>query len=523
MTRTDLPQPAAAESAMPPSIQRLATLLLALAVAIMLVVNLVNVGQPLLEEHAFRQTQTALTAHYLQLNGFSLRYETPVLGEPWSIPFEFPLYQAIVALISSALGVSLSVTGRVVSLAFTLLACVPIHAMLARLRLDRAAIHFALALFLTSPIYLFWAGTFMIESAALCFTCAFLYHGLKLLQRDFGNRDLIFGAIFLALALLQKVTTALPPLALMLGIGLYSLHRQPVARWNGGLALRIAASVLLPLALGLAWVKFSDAVKMDNPIGSALTSASLAQWNYGTLAQRLSAKLWSAVIYGRVVKKTAFLGLGLIVALVALARLRDVAPRRLIAAALVLFFLPFLLFTNLHMVHSYYQSANGVFLSIAVGVASVYLGRQILPCRPRLLAALLVASVLSNLAFFGGSPFRLKTVSIEADDPRLVLTDYVKQHTAADQPVIWYGYDWSSEPAFYSERKSLTVPNWGNLELAVLERTGDYLSRPPAAIVLCPVNGREEALRAAIARHHPQLSARQVGGCEVYLAGQVGP
>ena len=43
--------------------------------------------------HNFRQTQTAITSYYMIRGGPFLKYETPVFGVPWSIPFEFPLYQ----------------------------------------------------------------------------------------------------------------------------------------------------------------------------------------------------------------------------------------------------------------------------------------------------------------------------------------------------------------------------------------------------------------------------------------------
>ncbi len=39
----------------------------------------------------FRQAQTAISAYFIkQEHNFSLAYPTPVLGKPWSAPFEFP-------------------------------------------------------------------------------------------------------------------------------------------------------------------------------------------------------------------------------------------------------------------------------------------------------------------------------------------------------------------------------------------------------------------------------------------------
>ena len=47
-------------------------------------------GQPPLDVHSFRQTQTALTSYWFIHQGFQFAYETPVVGAPWAIPFEFP-------------------------------------------------------------------------------------------------------------------------------------------------------------------------------------------------------------------------------------------------------------------------------------------------------------------------------------------------------------------------------------------------------------------------------------------------
>jgi hypothetical protein len=73
--------------------------------------------------HGFRQTQTALTSYYmLHGEGSFLNYETPVLGAPWSIPFEFPLYQWVTAKSSSLLSMPSNEAGRLVSVTFFALA-----------------------------------------------------------------------------------------------------------------------------------------------------------------------------------------------------------------------------------------------------------------------------------------------------------------------------------------------------------------------------------------------------------------
>ena len=69
----------------------------------------------LLDAHGFRQTQTAISTYYLLKGSSVLAYETPVLGPPWSIPFEFPLYQWLVALAVAVLDLNIESAGRLVS------------------------------------------------------------------------------------------------------------------------------------------------------------------------------------------------------------------------------------------------------------------------------------------------------------------------------------------------------------------------------------------------------------------------
>lgn len=125
--------------------------------------------QPLLDFYSFRQTQTALTSYWLIKNGIINFYETPVGGYPWSIPFEFPIYQAIVALFSNSTGVGLDTSGRLISYLFLLLILPYTNSIFKKLDIDsRVSLVFS-ALLVTSPIYLYWSRTYMIETAALFF------------------------------------------------------------------------------------------------------------------------------------------------------------------------------------------------------------------------------------------------------------------------------------------------------------------------------------------------------------------
>src|SRR5262245_19867530 len=67
---------------------------------------------------SFRETQTAITIFYILKGGPWIDYETPIFGYPWSIPFEFPTYQLIVAALVRQTGISIEAAGRLVSFTF---------------------------------------------------------------------------------------------------------------------------------------------------------------------------------------------------------------------------------------------------------------------------------------------------------------------------------------------------------------------------------------------------------------------
>ena len=92
------------------------TILFWLTILVWTVLFCININFPLVGEHNFRITQTASTAFWFVQEGFRLDYQTPVVGKPWSIPFEFPIYQYLTALLSLLGGLSIEVSGRIISI-----------------------------------------------------------------------------------------------------------------------------------------------------------------------------------------------------------------------------------------------------------------------------------------------------------------------------------------------------------------------------------------------------------------------
>ncbi|QIB35836.1 glycosyltransferase family 39 protein [Ancylobacter pratisalsi] len=481
---------------------------------------------PIVDNFYFRQTQTALTTYWLLQGGPWFAYETPVLGAPWAIPFEFPVFQLIVAGVG-ALGVPLDAAGRLVNFLFFIATLWPLALLFRTLQLSRASYLATAILFVASPLYLYWSRTFLIESCALFFALFWLTLLVRYLAG--GGLACVIGAIVAGtLAVLAKATTF--PAFALLG-ALYALWILAGRLRSGESYSRLLAAVfvigcigLVPLAIGTVWVAYSDHVKMANQFGAMMTSSSLAKWNFGTLDQRLTARLWNEVLIGRMAPD--ILGYFFVVG-VLLVGVGLVAPRRrwAVLAAILGFFTPILLFFNVHMVHSYYQVANAIFLLAAVGLG---VGSLFENGHPRI--ALLGLAVLAGgqIAFFNAS-YRpvIKAEQVPIQDRLLRIGLVARENTRPDQSLIVIGDDWSSAIPYYAQRKSLAVGGWFPrplVEHVVTDPQSLLGDRPLGGIVYCadmlPGFGDNQKLITDFVARRAVIGA--YGGCQL-LSPQQGP
>ena len=82
-----------------------------------LAVRLPAMWAPPFVRHPWRQAQTAFTIREFARNGIDVLHpRVPVVGRPWVLIYEFPLFQAIAAALMR-LGASAETTGRWVALA----------------------------------------------------------------------------------------------------------------------------------------------------------------------------------------------------------------------------------------------------------------------------------------------------------------------------------------------------------------------------------------------------------------------
>jgi hypothetical protein len=429
----------------------------------------------LTDAYGFRQTQTAISVSYLLKGGPWFVYETPVLGPPWSIPFEFPLYQWIVASAVKVSGFPIDQTGRFVSALFFLLALYPIFKILKLLQLSTDNILLVLSLICFSPEYIFWSRTFMIESTALALSIYYLWLVFLYFEKlDSSPKKwhILAGmALFGALAGMVKITTFFAFIVGALLLFFFKFYGQ-LKEFPGNKkklfltdAKFVFFALMIPSAATLLWSSFADAQKALNPLADFIISTALNGWNFGTLASKLSVATWS-LFYQRTI--TDLIGASKLLIVVGYCGLFcDSKYLKIASVSILLFLIPLGTFTNLHFVHGYYAYANGIFLIIALGVILSNLIDSNVPFKKVTGYVLLIIMITCSIVHYykdfrpaQGATSRYAEIKKDVD-----------AYTSDKDVLMIFGADWSSEMPYYLERRTVMMrgvtfgtPKYSNLK-----------------------------------------------------------
>ena len=245
-------------------------------VVVALLIHLPTFDQPLLEHQAFRQTQTAYTARIFHKFGIDLLQPSlPVFGPPWQVPFEFPLFQALAAVVMDA-GVAEDTALRLTGFA-TFLVAAGLLWLLVRRMAGWVAASVALAIFALSPLAIEWSHAAMIEYLALATSLGFALAGLRWRTRP----GAIWFGIALALGICRRTGQDHHPAFWIVPFAILARERDDAieTRRTRGLAWVLSVA---PILVGLAWTRHVDLVKEAAAATSWLTSGALAALNSAT-------------------------------------------------------------------------------------------------------------------------------------------------------------------------------------------------------------------------------------------------
>jgi len=370
---------------------------------------------------------------------------------------EFPLFQWVAAKIGGDNVEALRWTGRGLSLAFWF-GCLWLAWLLAKLapaeNVDRCWFVLLLA---SAPIFTGYSASFLIESFTLFFGMAYLLCYLRV-RRENAWRWFVLASAAGVLAALSKPTTWAPIAGVIILISavdvLNVLMRNAFFKEALIKVLKAGLVVAIPLAVALVWVKFGDQVKMENPIAQYLTSKELASWNFGTLAQKLSPRVWGIILVKQTLLLFGFMGM-LVPLAIAAGLVKSICTNQhkmgiAILVALGGYLSAPVVFTNLHFRHDYYLYANGVFL-VGAFVMSMSVLRKSLSEKwvRRFYVLTLVSAILAS-----GVYLALKKRFYEPMEVALI--EHIKTMTDPG-PVIFFGFDWSANISFEVERRALMI------------------------------------------------------------------
>lgn len=404
-----------------------------------------SLGQSLLETHAHRQTQTALTAVLYAEGEIDLfRPPLPILGPPGSIPQEFPIFQAMGAMVMRA-GVPADTAMRLVGLATFLVAAWLVY-LLARRLMGSTASLIALAAFLFNPHAWVYGRTSLIEYLAVAGGVGFLYLASRWMDRA-RPVEWLAAAGFGALGILAKITTGgfflLPVL----------LWRSPEGRW-GFQRLGVWAMVILALGVGGVWSIHAQGVREETPASAFLSLQNQLEWFFGLASQRLELSTWRVPL----VAMLALTGFGLALwAPLAVARARSGSQPHFLIAFLGLVVAMPLILINLYAIHDYYWAAVAPMIAIGVGLGSEWLAERLNRRWVRRATVGLAGAWIATIV--GMAPtwtIIYGTPTEEADAMRIAT--FVQEHSAPDDWVVLEGWGWNPTFFYYADRRGLAVP-----------------------------------------------------------------
>jgi hypothetical protein len=447
----------------------------------------------IVDHHSFRQTQTALTTYYLVKDGFRIDYQTPIFGKPWAVPMEFPLYQYVVAAGSRFFHANIEFVSRLVSLISFYLLALLTWFFLKAIRISSGAALLVLGFLLLAPLHLFFSRTALMETFSTMLGMGWLFFAVSYFRTRKASH-LVTGLLFATAVALSKITTFVVFSFALAGIFL-AYAEKPFRKnleWRNLLRYGALGLVLeiLPLALGFWWVKYADALKEKNPLGTSWTSTALKEWNFGKLSQRIDPVYLKSILVTDTHKILGYLG-AIVLALVIVRSIK--ARRSEVKYWSRIFMISFLagpiIFSNLYLVHDYYYVACAVFLLMALGIqVGIYYDEADATTRKHLRNIVILPIVISMLAGYWGEygPHRLNS-----GNPMEKIGTVVQKNTAESDIVILYNA--GPEIPYYSKRRSVLLNFGGDAPDDVVQgRVLKNLSDEVIGAVLIPVSTRPE-------------------------------
>lgn len=419
-------------------------------VVIGFVVRIPRLNDSIYERFSFRQTQTAFGIRYFANESLNpLNAQVPVLGPPWKIPFEFPLFQLIAALPSKYLRIDEAISGRISATVFFLLSSILLFLILQQTN-GKSIARISLPIFILTSFSLEWGSAVLIDWLSVVLTLCGIY--CLILHKRTNSKVsawLITSIFVLIFASLTKVTTTIPWLIAF--VILFTLKNKQVKNDEKIIIISSLAISFLPF---LFWNAFADKTKLDNPFTKWLVSDSLKSWNFGTINQRLLPGNYFTV-FERIDNLIIGSTLYFIIIITFVTMIKKVVIKSF-SFYLLTGILGIAIFFNLYVVHDYYLIA--IYPAI-IAMVSIFLGSTneiIFNNQNNRIASKLPIIFVVILTYI--SPIgRNYLVDYRIDAGMPIASQLIQSKTEVNSKLILLGCDWDPTILYFAQRKGLML------------------------------------------------------------------
>lgn len=413
--------------------------LLAVVIAAGVIVRLYRFGSPILDQHSFRQTQTASTVWLWNRDGFDFfDYRVPMFGGGHWV-FELPLYQTLVWLLQVPLG-GIESAARIISIGSYVGASVLLYLLATRWLGSRVAALLGVAVFSFLPVTVFFFRAVLIDTLFIATTLLAVYAATRIAERFTWAWFSVFS-VALVVSVLGKGTFVLAIGLAIVVLAVRILIDRAVPLWP---KLALVGTGAVSVLASFLWTRHADDLNLAS---GALTYSNGRDWFFGSTFT--DPELYR-IVGQRFLDN--FGPIGLVLVGLGVAAIPSVATRYRpeIVATLVGAFLSIGIFANLNRVHDYYQLAYYVPLSMLAGLGlfSIYrlIARADLSLARQGVAGIVLALVgIWSLATWTGY-FAAAAVmaSIETQgqelaantpDERLLM---IQENGDKNEPMLWY-------------------------------------------------------------------------------------
>lgn len=424
-----------------------------LLILVFLPLRLYLITNPLLDNHHFRQTQTATVARNYYQNGFDLfRSELDVFGTGREkyLTMEFPLYQNLVAIFYH-LFASGDIWGRVVSVVMGFVAAWYLYLLVFFIEKKRLPALVTTFFFLAVPLNMIYQRDFLIEPTVIAFLLAGFYYALCWIKFD-NSQNFILACLLLSLGFIQKGMYG-PFLIFPIWFYSYTRKRHIFDR-------RLFLLLIIPMVVLFGWQWHVDKLNLANG-HPYFTSVNTDQrlWNFGLLSDRWSYEYWLARL--QQLLKGIFLKPGLFLFAIGIIAVIKRKHRGFWLSFMLGQIVYFLVFFRIQS-HEYYQMIMVPPIAYFMSSGLIFISRYIVRFRlfnknqtfvfSRMLMALILTVFLYKSWLNSQNGFK---VDWDRYKRLLEINKVLPQNTAG--LLLTPDYDWNSIYTYYPGRKMLLL------------------------------------------------------------------